>query len=189
MDRHRRGLAIIASILGILFFIVHEVAPLDASGDGGRASKSRASGRRGARRSDRRVPRARRRRSIADGHVRVARLATGELLGGRGAWSTALSRPNGVSVPPGSTAFVVADDRRTRDRPARRFFGLLRSGPPRRGARRFLRPRSSTSTPQRRPITRAARAGFRRRREPRRRRAPPPTTRWFSSARPRRRTR
>jgi phosphate transport system permease protein len=100
------GLAIIASILGILFFILHEVAPLAFRASvatervhalpGGRALAVLTD-------EYRELVAA----CDADGHVRVARLATGELVADVAVVPGPVAS-SAVSVPPGSTAFVVA---------------------------------------------------------------------------------
>jgi phosphate transport system permease protein len=100
------GLAIIASILGILFFIVHEVAPLmsratvvaeqvRALPDGAALAVLTDEYRELAAAIE------------SDGHVRVARLATGEILADVPLVDGVVA-PERVSTPPGSTAFVVA---------------------------------------------------------------------------------
>ena len=100
------GLAIIASILGILFFIVHEVAPL---GRGARVSTERLHELPGG--APLAVLTDEYRELIAaldaDGKVRVARIASGELVAELAVVSGPVT-PASVSVPPGSTAFVVA---------------------------------------------------------------------------------
>jgi phosphate transport system permease protein len=102
------GLAIIASILGILFFIVHEVLPLFRGTRVTTESVHAIPG--GAALA---VLTDEYRELVAaidvDGHVRVARIATGEVVA-----DAVVVRgpvfPAAVSVPPGSTAFVVATD-------------------------------------------------------------------------------
>jgi phosphate transport system permease protein len=100
------GLAIIASILGILFFILHEVAPLvrpaTVTIDAARPLPGAPAL---ALQTDeyRELVAA----LDADGHVRVARLSSGELL------ADTVVAPGpipaaAVSVPPGVPAFVVA---------------------------------------------------------------------------------
>jgi len=99
------GLAIIASVLGILFFIVHEVLPL--------ASRARVAP---AKPVDLPGPAPlavltdEYRELIAafgdDGRVRVTRLATGELVA-EAAPPVGPVGPSSVSVPPGAAAFVV----------------------------------------------------------------------------------
>ncbi len=100
------GLAIIASILGILFFIVHEVAPLARGATVVTETLHEISG--GAALS---VLTDEYRELVAaldaDGHVRVARIATGEVIAEAAVVSGPVA-PSFVSVPPGSTAFVVA---------------------------------------------------------------------------------
>jgi phosphate transport system permease protein len=100
------GLAIIASILGILFFIVHEVVPLARAT---RVTTERIHAIPGS--GALAVLTDEYRELVAaldrDGHVRVTRIDSGELLRDvslvEGPVATAA-----VSVPPGSTAFVVA---------------------------------------------------------------------------------
>jgi phosphate transport system permease protein len=100
------GLAIIASILGILFFIVHEVAPL---GRGARVSTERLHELPGG--APLAVLTDEYRELIAvfdpDGHIRVTRIATGELVAEVAVVSGPVD-PASVSAPPGSAAFVVA---------------------------------------------------------------------------------
>ena len=100
------GLAIIASILGILFFIVHEVAPLARGATVVTETLHEISG--GAALS---VLTDEYRELVAaldaDGHVRVARIATGEVIAEAAVVSGPVA-PSFVSVPPGSAAFVVA---------------------------------------------------------------------------------
>jgi len=100
------GLAIIASILGILFFIVHEVAPLAGGATVVTETLHEIPG--GAALS---VLTDEYRELVAafdaDGHVRIARIATGELVADAAVVPGPVD-PASVSVPPGSTAFVVA---------------------------------------------------------------------------------
>lgn len=100
------GLAIIASILGILFFIVHEVAPLAR---GARVSTERLHEIPGGAALSVLTDEYRELVAAfdADGHVRVARIATGEVIAEAAVVSGTVD-PASVSVPPGSTAFVVA---------------------------------------------------------------------------------
>jgi len=102
------GLAIIASILGILFFIVHEVAPLAA---GASVDTERVHELPGGEALAVLTDEYRELVAVldADGHVRVASLATGELLA-EAVVAAGPVAPSAVSVPPGSTAFVVATD-------------------------------------------------------------------------------
>ena len=123
----------------------------------------------------------------SDGHVRVARLASGEILADVALVEGGVASER-VTAPPGSTAFVVAttDGRVIVQR--RPLQCLVRGKPPRRGGRRFRRLRSwrwTTCTgrllgrgPKSRPTGRAWSS-------PRR----SPETRSSSFARPRRRTR
>jgi len=100
------GLAIVASILGILFFIVHEVAPL--------VGRTRVTTEKihaipgGAALA---VLTDEYRELVAaidtDGHVRVAQIDSGEIVADAALVAGPVS-PGAVSVPPGSTAFVVA---------------------------------------------------------------------------------
>jgi phosphate transport system permease protein len=100
------GLAIIASILGIFVFIVHEVAPLARSATVATERVHSVPG--GAALA---VLTDEYRELVAtlnaDGHVRVARLATGELVADAAVVKGPVAM-DAVSVPPGSTAFVVA---------------------------------------------------------------------------------
>ena len=100
------GLAIIASILGILFFIVHEVVPLAVRST---VASERVHDIPGG--TTLAVLTDEYRELVAtldaDGHVRVARLATGELLADLAVVSSVVA-PAAVSVPPGSTAVVIA---------------------------------------------------------------------------------
>jgi len=100
------GLAIIASILGILFFIVHEVAPLVFSAS---VVTERTHTLPGAQALAVLTDEYRELVAAfdADGHVRVASLATGDLLADAAVVPGPVA-PASVSVPPGSTAFVVA---------------------------------------------------------------------------------
>ena len=100
------GFAIIASILGILFFIVHEVAPLVRRASVAIETVHAIPG--GAPLA---VLTDEYRELVAsldaDGRVRVARLTTGEVLA-EAAIVPGPVAPAAVSVPPGSTAFVAA---------------------------------------------------------------------------------
>jgi phosphate transport system permease protein len=100
------GLAIIASILGILFFVVHEVVPLAVRAT---VTPERVHAIPGG--SALAVLTDEYRELVAaldeDGHVRVARLATGELLADVPVLAGTIARA-AVSVPPGSAAFVMA---------------------------------------------------------------------------------
>ena len=100
------GLAIIASILGILFFIVHEVAPLTS---GARVAVERVHAIPGGAALAVLTDEYRELAAAldADGHVRVARVATGEILADAAVVPGPLTA-SAVSVPPGSTAFVIA---------------------------------------------------------------------------------
>lgn len=100
------GLAIIASILGILVFIVHEVAPLAfATRVATEKIHALPGGETLAALTDeyRELVAA----FGADGHVRVANLATGEVLADAAVVPGPVPAAN-VSVPPGAQAFVVA---------------------------------------------------------------------------------
>jgi phosphate transport system permease protein len=100
------GLAIIASILGILFFIIHEVAPLAR---GARVTIERVHAIPGGAALAVLTDEYRELAAAldADGHVRVARVTTGEILADAVIAPGPLV-PGAVSVPPGSTAFVIA---------------------------------------------------------------------------------
>jgi phosphate transport system permease protein len=100
------GLAIIASILGILVFIVHEVVPLviGATVTAGPARTVPGGEALAVLIDEYRELFA---ALYADGHVRIVRLATGELLADTAIVPGPVA-PGAVSVPPGSTAFVVA---------------------------------------------------------------------------------
>jgi phosphate transport system permease protein len=100
------GLAIIASILGIFFFIVHEVVPLAerARVTSERVHEIPGGGALAVLTDEYRELVA---ALDADGHVRVARLATGEVVADVAVVQGTID-PAAVSVPPGSTAFVVA---------------------------------------------------------------------------------
>jgi len=100
------GLAIVASILGILFFIVHEVAPLILSAS---VATERVHELPGGTALAVLTDEYRELVAVldADGHVRVARLATGELLADVEVAPGPVA-PGAVSVPPGSAAFVIA---------------------------------------------------------------------------------
>ena len=100
------GLTIIAGILGILVFILHEVAPLASAPRVDTESSQTLPGdqplavlsdeyRELAATFD------------ADGHVRVTRLSTGELLADA-VLPVGPVRPTAAAVPPGAAAFVVA---------------------------------------------------------------------------------
>jgi phosphate transport system permease protein len=147
------GLAIIASILGILFFIVHEVVPL-------------VSGARVAATSTHAIPggaplailtdeyRELVATADADGHVRVARVADGEAIADV-ALPVGSAGPVSVSVPPGAAAFVAAtsDGRVVVQRVS--FGATYSSG--RRTVGATLPPAAVVDIdPGRRPITRAA---------------------------------
>ncbi len=100
------GLAIIASILGILFFIVHEVAPLAVAAKvaAGAAHELPGAAPLAVVTDEYRELAA---AFGADGHARVVRLATGEVLADVALVPGPVAASS-VSVPPGSTAFVVA---------------------------------------------------------------------------------
>jgi len=100
------GLAIIASILGILFFIVHEVVPLAEAAHVATETVHTLPGAQALA-----VLTDEYRELVAaldsDGHVRVARLATGEVVADSAIVPGPIAEA-AVSVPPGSPAFVVA---------------------------------------------------------------------------------
>ena len=147
------GLAIIASILGILFFILHEVAPLVRPATVATEAVRALPGATAlAVQTDeyRELVAA----LDADGHVRVARLSSGEILA-----DTVLApgplAATAVSVPPGVPAFVVAtgDGRVVVQRIA--FTTTFAAG--RRVVSPELPPAVSVEVdPQHRPITHAA---------------------------------